>query len=304
MTDTRRTLLVVDDEPNVLKAVKRLLFETEYRILTAESGEEGLIKFSEHDIDLVISDYRMPGMNGVEFLRQVKEAHPETVRLILSGYADVSAVVEAINDGQVYKFIAKPWNDQELLTTIMRALDQQQLERENRRLAGELQARNRELEELARSLEDKVSERTRDLEIRNRALNAVHRLMDYLPVDVVGLNSDLTVAYVNSSAQHHIGQGRVFPGQPAATFFCDEVLAGIQQSVDDEQPRELRCPKSPNLCVFVKPLPDRAGSVCVIAEFNTGSERATIIQRYCAVDKERAVDTNVASSRSQQKYVK
>ncbi len=88
MSDDRQTLLIVDDESNVLKSLKRLLFETDYRVLTADSGNEGLKTFeNESSIQLVISDYRMPEMNGVEFLKRVKELYPDTIRIILSGYS-------------------------------------------------------------------------------------------------------------------------------------------------------------------------------------------------------------------------
>ena len=264
MSEASFTLLIVDDEPNVIKSVKRLLFETDYKILTAESGEKGLTMFEGNEIDLVISDYRMPGMNGVEFLREVRERYPDTIRLILSGYADVAAVVEAINDGQVYKFISKPWNDQELLTTIMRALDQHHLERENRRLTEELRDRNAELEELTRSLEEKVLQRTRDLEIRNRALNVAHKLMDHLPIGVIGLNTDMSIAYINKSARDRLGELVISPGQNATNIICDDLLQMVQDALDSGKIKSVKgCPNL-GADIIVSPLPEKAGAVCVI----------------------------------------
>ena len=126
-------ILCVDDERNVLKALRRLFIDEEhYEIIVAESGEEGLEALAEEkDVRLVISDYRMPGMTGVEFLAQVCEKWPDTIRIVLSGYADTSAVVEAINQGQIYKFIPKPWNDEDLKTTVSAALEHQELQRQN-----------------------------------------------------------------------------------------------------------------------------------------------------------------------------
>ena len=117
----KHKILLVDDEPNVLKSLKRLFVETDYEIFTAESGEQGLEVCAKEKIALIISDYRMPRMNGVQFLTKVKEQFPRTIRIILSGYADVTAIVESINDGQVYKFLSKPWNDHDLLTTVQRS---------------------------------------------------------------------------------------------------------------------------------------------------------------------------------------
>ena len=178
--NNEKTLLIVDDEPNVLKSLKRLLSNNDFNILTAPDAKEGLKALTTCDIHVVISDYRMPGLNGVEFLSQVKEKYPDTIRMILSGYADVTAVVEAINDGHVYKFMAKPWNDQEITTSIMRAFEQHQLIKENSILNSVLNDRNQELEDLAKSLEDEVIRRTRDLEIKNRALTVAQNILNLL----------------------------------------------------------------------------------------------------------------------------
>jgi len=146
-------LLCVDDERNVLRALERIFMDDEYEILTAASGEEGLALFAANpDIQVVISDYRMPGMNGVEFLRQVCEKHPDTVRIVLSGYADTSSVVSAINEGQIYKFVSKPWSDEELRQTVAKAVESFALHHQNRELEKELEELKRELAALKGSL--------------------------------------------------------------------------------------------------------------------------------------------------------
>lgn len=122
MTDVVR-ILCVDDERNVLRALERIFLEDDYEILTATSGEEGLRLLNETtDIQLVLSDYRMPGMNGVQFLRQVYECCPDTVRIVLSGFADTAAVIAAINEGQISQFIPKPWDGEELRAAVANAL--------------------------------------------------------------------------------------------------------------------------------------------------------------------------------------
>jgi len=114
-------LLLVDDEESVLNALKRLLRRHGFRILTANNAEEGLEILAREPVSVVLSDQRMPGMGGVEFLRRVKTMHPRVVRMILSGYSDLSTITEAINSGEVYKFINKPWENDVLVDIIREA---------------------------------------------------------------------------------------------------------------------------------------------------------------------------------------
>ncbi|MEA2102015.1 MAG: response regulator, partial [Thermodesulfobacteriota bacterium] len=119
------SILCVDDEENVLKSLKRIFMDEEdYTIFTAICGQDGLDILEETpDIQIIVADYRMPGMNGVEFLQKVYEKWPDTIRIVLSGYADTASIVDAINKGHIYKFIPKPWNDDELMVTISNAID-------------------------------------------------------------------------------------------------------------------------------------------------------------------------------------
>jgi CheY-like chemotaxis protein len=109
-----RTLLLVDDEPGILASLRRMFRPEGYRILLANSAAEGLDLLALEDVQVVISDQRMPGMTGSEFLTRVKDMHPDCLRIILSGQADMASVLEAINDGAVYKFLTKPWDDDQL----------------------------------------------------------------------------------------------------------------------------------------------------------------------------------------------
>ncbi|PHV11247.1 response regulator [Chitinimonas sp. BJB300] len=114
MNELPRALLLVDDEANVLSSLSRLFRTDGYQILRASSGPEGLEILAKQPVSVVISDQRMPGMTGVEFLRKVRENHPKTVRIVLSGYTDLKSVTDAINEGAIYKFLTKPWDDAEL----------------------------------------------------------------------------------------------------------------------------------------------------------------------------------------------
>jgi diguanylate cyclase (GGDEF)-like protein/PAS domain S-box-containing protein len=116
--ENARTLLLVDDEPSILNALKRLLRREGYTVLTAEGGEAALEILATHPAQVIVSDQRMPGMSGVELLSRVRELYPDTRRIILSGYSDISTLSDAINRGAVWKFIAKPWDDEALKAEI------------------------------------------------------------------------------------------------------------------------------------------------------------------------------------------
>ncbi|MEW6165547.1 MAG: EAL domain-containing protein [Pseudomonadota bacterium] len=113
-----RTILIVDDEASILSALRRLLRREGYAILAATSGTEGLELLAAHEVGVVISDARMPEMSGAEFLGRAREMHPDTVRIMLSGYTDLAAVTSAVNRGELFRFLAKPWDDAELLDTV------------------------------------------------------------------------------------------------------------------------------------------------------------------------------------------
>lgn len=129
------TIVAVDDEVNILSALTRALRQEDWSILTFSDPERAIEDLRFEKVDLIISDYRMPQMNGVEFLKAFKEDHQDTVRLILSGQADIKGVLEAINDAEVYRFITKPWDDAVLRLTIKNALEFNFLQQENKRLA-------------------------------------------------------------------------------------------------------------------------------------------------------------------------
>ena len=157
------TLLFVDDEPSILSALRRLFRPHGYRILVAESGMAGLSILEQETVDLIISDMRMPEMDGATFLKEARQRWPNAMRILLTGYADVTSTVAAINDGEIYRYISKPWDDHEIVNTVREALERQKLEVENRRLTALTQAQNEELKALNSGLEQKVAERTAEL---------------------------------------------------------------------------------------------------------------------------------------------
>ena len=133
-----KRIMLVDDEKNVLHALERLLVSPQCEVECFTDPEQALLRAHTATFDLVISDYRMPGMNGVEFLRQIRTMQPDTMRIILSAYGELEAMQAAINEAEIYRYISKPWDTRDLKQTIDNALTQQDMLVENRRLAEQL----------------------------------------------------------------------------------------------------------------------------------------------------------------------
>jgi response regulator RpfG family c-di-GMP phosphodiesterase len=160
---TLSTILFVDDEPNILSSLRRLFRNQGYRILTAGSGTAGLEVLRRHPVDLVISDMRMPIMSGARFLEVVRGEWPDTMRLLLTGYADIQSILDAINRGEIYRYITKPWDDNDIQLIVRQTLERQCLQHDKQRLEALTHAQNEALKTLNASLEDKVRQRTADL---------------------------------------------------------------------------------------------------------------------------------------------
>jgi len=168
------TLLCVDDEPSILSALRRLFRAKGFAVRVAEGGQAGLDMLATESVDLVISDMRMPEMDGVAFLEQVRQRWPDTMRLLLTGYADITSIMGAINRGEIYRYIAKPWDDNDIILIVRGALQQRAMEQEQRRLQALIQMQNEELKALNANLEVKVAERTSELKQTNSALQGAN----------------------------------------------------------------------------------------------------------------------------------
>jgi len=142
-------ILIVDDEPQIRSALRRLLEREQYEVLDAPGTQEALKIARRRRVDLVISDYMMPESNGLDFLIQMKKDHPQTVRIIMTGKADLNTVVAAINDGHVYRFVLKPWDNEELCLSVRLALEQRKLLNENRQLVDRVENQENILRNLA-----------------------------------------------------------------------------------------------------------------------------------------------------------
>jgi diguanylate cyclase (GGDEF)-like protein/PAS domain S-box-containing protein len=154
----QRTLLLVDDEPHIVSALKRLFRSDGFLILTANGGAEGLEVLSKHKVDVIISDQRMPGMTGVEFLRQAKDHYPDTIRIVLSGYTELQSITDAINQGAAYRFFTKPWDDELLRAQIHKAIAYKAVLEENQQLDIQIRSSNRELVAANRQLAEALQQ--------------------------------------------------------------------------------------------------------------------------------------------------
>jgi response regulator RpfG family c-di-GMP phosphodiesterase len=149
MTNERINILYVDDEQNNLMSFKAS-FRLKYNVFTAISGDEAIKMLKENNIEIIITDQRMPNMTGVEFLEMVLQINPDPMRILLTGYADLNAVIEAVNKGKIFHYLSKPWNEEELDMTILRAYDIYKKRKEEQELTDKLAVSNDQLEFLLR----------------------------------------------------------------------------------------------------------------------------------------------------------
>jgi putative nucleotidyltransferase with HDIG domain len=167
-------VLFVDDEGNILKAVQRLLRNEPWEVLTASRGSEALEILERTPAQVVVSDQRMPEMSGVDLLQAIRERRPNVVRMMLTGYTEMNVAVEAINRGEIYRLITKPWNDEELKATLRQAFDHFDLKEEIKRLNQVTREQNLKLQDMNRNLEQKVRERTKQLAEKHQELRVAY----------------------------------------------------------------------------------------------------------------------------------
>ncbi|MBI1773269.1 MAG: response regulator, partial [Burkholderiales bacterium] len=204
-----RTLLLVDDEPNILNALKRLLRRDEYRILTADSGHEGLEILEKNRVDVIISDQRMPIMTGVDFLRNAKKKYPDTVRIILSGYTELQYITDAINEGAIYKFLTKPWDDEQIRANIREAFHYKEMEDENRRLTLQVQTTNQELISANKLLAEMLEQKQKQISRDELSLSIIREVLQYVPLPIIAVDDEDMVVFINNSAEKIIPPSRL-----------------------------------------------------------------------------------------------
>jgi len=197
----QRTLLLVDDEPNVVSSLKRLLRRDGHTILSASSGAEGLEILGSNKVDVIISDQRMPGMTGVEFLREAKLRFPNTIRMVLSGYTELQSVTDAINEGAIYRFLTKPWDDTQLREQVEKAFEYKELLEDNQQLDIKIRTTNQELVAANRHLGAAIDTARKQVAAEATSLAIVQEALEYVPVPVFGLDEADVFIFINAAAE-------------------------------------------------------------------------------------------------------
>ncbi len=196
----KRTLLLVDDEDNIVSALKRLLRGKGYNVVSANSGAQGLQRLAEHPVDVILSDQRMPGMTGVEFLRRAKVLYPDTVRMVLSGYTELQSITDAVNEGAIYKFLTKPWDDDRLCIHIEEAFEHKELSDENRRLGVAVKTAHQQLESVNVRLESLLRQQRERHDREQTSLLVSQDLLHRIPAPLIGVDASGMVAFLNDDA--------------------------------------------------------------------------------------------------------
>ena len=220
----RHNLLIVDDEKEILRSL-RLTFIEDHEVFTASSGTEALVILEQQDISLIMTDQRMPGMTGVELLRRVIEIKPHIMRIILTGYTDTTALVEAINQGHIYQYITKPWDRHDLRLVVRRALEAYEIILENQRLLKELHSANERLQVENAFLKTEINKDQRCAEIvghspaMQHVLDLVHRVISssstVLLTGETGTGKSLLACYIHN---HGPRKDRLFIEQNCGTL--------------------------------------------------------------------------------------
>jgi EAL domain-containing protein (putative c-di-GMP-specific phosphodiesterase class I)/FixJ family two-component response regulator len=221
-----RHLLLLDDEPNILRSLRRVFRAQPWQVHTANTPEEAFELLARHPVGVVMSDQRMPLMRGTDFLARVKQLHPDTVRIVLSGYTELQSVTEAINEGAIYKFLTKPWNDRQLSDEIEQAFRHYEMTAESQLL----QQRLRESNEL---LQSRLQRNEQRLLHEEAALDVTHEALSVVPVPVLGIDASGMIAISNAAADLLFGAGASVVGEHASEVLPQELVRVAEDGCGD-----------------------------------------------------------------------
>jgi EAL domain-containing protein (putative c-di-GMP-specific phosphodiesterase class I)/FixJ family two-component response regulator len=222
-----RHLLLLDDEPNILASLRRLFRRDGYYVHCASTAADAFELLARHPIGVVMSDQRMPGMDGTEFLRRVKGLYAHTIRIVLSGYTDLQTVTDAINEGSIFKFLTKPWQDDQLREQINDAFEQFELTSEKEHLQRELVNTNARLQEL-------LTDQSRQLERESTVLGVAHEALSAVPVPIIGFDASGFIAVSNPAADDVFGGGVTLLGEAAHEVLPQAAISAATADADTE----------------------------------------------------------------------
>jgi response regulator RpfG family c-di-GMP phosphodiesterase len=200
---SQQTLLLVDDEENILKSLQRLFYGSGFLVITANSGEQALKKLAEYEPEIIISDVHMPGMDGVDLLCRIAKSHPDTERILLTGYSDMESTITAINSGGISRYIQKPWNDVALLSSIEQSFSQLDLKRHTKQLQVTTQYHNEKLKLFNQNLERTIESKTNELVKTNQLLTLHSEEIEHSHHDFIELFMPLMMSNLGTFYQDY-----------------------------------------------------------------------------------------------------
>ena len=221
----RRSVLFVDDEPHIIESLRRMLRNEPYQTLFAVSGREALDILEKENIHVVVSDLRMPEIDGLSLLKQVQKDHPHTIRIVLSMHADSESILESINKGNIYRYILKPWEEKDFKLTIRQALDLYNLQSERRNLLQELEKNNRLLTERVAQRTKQLLSMERKAYIGKYASQIVHNLNNPLQAVFAGL--DMAIQELSSANPSPVKLDKYMQMAKSSATDMGQIIAGI-----------------------------------------------------------------------------
>lgn len=224
-----KRLLLVDDEPNILNSLRRVLRKDGYEIKTADSGEAALAIMTTWPPDVIVTDQRMPGMSGVSFLRETLLDYPDAIRIVLSGYTELESVTSAINDGAVWKFLTKPWDDIRLCAVVAEAFRTKALADENLQLRGDVAKACEQLEVANSKLMEALQDQKKQKELATEQTKIHQEIFEIIPLPLLAVDMNGLIANANHAARFHVGIGTLIG------LHLDEVLHLLSKNFAHEK---------------------------------------------------------------------
>lgn len=215
---SNNSLLLVDDEENITRSIKRLCRPLGYEIRTASSAAQAIAMMEEDPAQVVLSDQLMPEMTGSEMFSRLRISHPNSVRVLLTGYTSLEGLTSAVNKGRVFKILFKPWEDEHLITTLLEAFEYFNIIELNRKLTHELH-------ELNAHLEERVEQKARELNLHIRHLQVSQSLFELFPEAAIGISNDGIIIQANRKARE------LFDPQPLVGMSAENVFPQALQSL-------------------------------------------------------------------------